>query len=72
MEFDLKKTGFSEATSEFFKMNTTPIRVYNLGERISPYMRTLSEFRSIQLEPTSLTDIISNTKNNQFYKNSLR
>ena len=65
---DLKKTGFSEATSEFFKMNTTPIRVYNLGERISPYMRTLSEFRSIQLEPTSLTDIISNTKNNQFYK----
>jgi XrtN system VIT domain protein len=63
---DLKKTGFSKATSEFFKMNTTPIRVYNLGEKISPYMRTLSEFRSIQLEVSSLETIISNTKTSQF------
>lgn len=65
---DLKRTGFDKATSEFFKTNTTPIRVYNLGEQISPYMRTLSEFRSIQLEPTSLESIISNTNNNQFCK----
>lgn len=66
---DLEKTPFMEKTTAFFQKNEFPLRVFNLNENISPYLRTLQELRSIQLETGSKSDLIIYLNQNEFPRN---
>lgn len=64
---DLKHTTFFEASSDFFKTNATPIRVYNIGEEnISPYLQTLKTYRCIQLETIQFEPMLEAIETAQF------
>ncbi|MGB0864056.1 MAG: XrtN system VIT domain-containing protein [Saprospiraceae bacterium] len=66
---DLEKTPFMEKTTAFFQKKEFPLRVFNLNENISPYLRTLRELRSIQLETGSDAQLIDYFKKNEFPRN---
>ena len=66
---DLKDTRFVEEISRFFATEKQAIRVFNIGEKISPYLKTLAEIRAIQLESGSNNELITLLKNKTFYKN---
>lgn len=66
---DLKDSQFLESTSSFFEQNEQPIKVFNIGSKTSPYLKTLKEIRAIQLESNDLTEITNMLDNQQFIKN---
>jgi XrtN system VIT domain protein len=66
---DLEKTPFMEKTTAFFQKKEFPLRVFNLHENISPYLRTLQELRSIQLETGSKDALLKYLKEAEFPRN---
>jgi len=46
---DLKKTKFSKSLNEFLAKNNAPITVYNLGNNLSNYLKTLKELRAVDV-----------------------
>jgi len=66
---DIEKSRFVSDASTFFKENKAPIRLYNLGQEISPYLKTLKEIRAIQLESGTVEDLSKQLQNNTFYTN---
>ena len=44
-----------------------PLRVFHLGEDLSPYLRTLKEIRALQVEQGSIEELQILLKENQFY-----
>ena len=65
---DFKKSTFNEQLSQFFQENTRPVRVFNIGNSISPYLQNLKEMRTIQLETGSLNKIEQLLSQNKFYE----
>jgi len=56
---DLKGSHFSEKMSSFFHNTDTSIRVFDLGQSPSLYLKSLAELRSIQLYASDI-DILEN------------
>jgi XrtN system VIT domain protein len=57
---DLKNSGFYDGTLEFLAKKQ-PLRVYHLGPHLSPYLKTLGEFRALQLDygtPEALASLL--------------
>ena len=66
---DLKNTIFLDQISTYFNESPEPIRLFNLGQELSPYLKTLKELRSIQLESGQVEDLIELLQKDQFYEN---
>jgi len=66
---DLKESEFLKSTSAFFESDSSSLRVFNIGNRISPYMKTLKEIRAIQLEDLPANDIAQLIENQKFPAN---
>lgn len=66
---DLGSSIFLSETSKFFKANEAPVRVFNIGTLIAPYLKTLKEIRAIQLENHSIGFLFGLLAKQQFYKN---
>jgi XrtN system VIT domain protein len=66
---DIKSSDFMKRTSSFFGANQSAVRLYNIGEDASPYLRTLQELRSIQMASGSVNTLVDFIKENTFYKN---
>ncbi len=64
---DLDDCQFVEDQSNYFKENSAHIRVANIGEEVSPYLKTLTEMRAIHLEVVSADELLSLMENEQFY-----
>jgi len=65
---DLKKSKFLEGVSTYFKTKESPVRVFNLGKEITPYLRTLAEIRAIQTVSGNADELIDFLKTNTFLK----
>lgn len=59
---DLKKSAFVQKTSDFFGEQEAAIRVLNLSDTTSPYLRSLDELRTIHLIPTNLKALAERLK----------
>ncbi len=66
---DIGGSGFVEQMSKSFLTNKQPIRLFNIGKEISPYLRTLKEFRSVQYNSGSASDIATAINSNNYFKN---
>ena len=55
--------------SIFFKENQQPVRVFNLGDEVTPYFRSLGEFRAIQLVNGEVDELTSLLSRSTFYAN---
>lgn len=64
---DLKKTDFSQQLSAFFASNKQTTRVFNIGQEITPYLKTLHELRAIQLESGAVETITQLLTQKEFY-----
>jgi len=65
----LKSNSFLKSTSEYFNKTVSPIRTFNLSDEISPYLKTLKELRSLQLEQGTLSELTDLLEENSFYQN---
>ncbi len=63
---DIKESAFNQTLSTFFKEKDYPVKVYNMGDGLSPYLKTLKEFRSIQLVNGSLDNLLSHLRSGTF------
>ena len=66
---DLDKSSFVQSMSTFFQKNQQPVRVFNLGETISPYLKSLGEFRAIQLNTGTTSELLSLLDEGTFFQN---
>ena len=66
---DIEESPFMSDASAFFSGNSRPIRLYNIGHEVSPYLKTLKEIRAIQLESGGVGVLLNNLENNTFYTN---
>ncbi len=66
---DLKGTVFEKRLSTFFQETPQALKVYNLGEALSPYLKTLQELRSIHAISGNLEKIVAHLQNNTFVEN---
>jgi len=64
---DLDDCRFVEDQSNYFKENSAHIRVANLGDEVSPYLKTLNEMRAVHLEVVSADELMGLIQNKQFY-----
>ncbi len=65
----IKSSDFMKRTSSFFGENQSAVRLYNIGEEASPYLRTLQELRSIHMSSGSINTLVDFVEGNTFYKN---
>ena len=54
---DLKGTEFSNSLNRFMSENENPVRVFNLGEELSFYLRTLKELRTIEVMTSKVSKL---------------
>lgn len=63
---DLEGYQFNQLSSDFFKANNNAVNLYNIGQEISPYLRSLSELRSIHLISGDKEQLYDHLKENSF------
>ncbi len=63
---DLKDTKFSKNLNSFLLTNNSPIKVFNIQETLTPYLKTLKELRTINLQSGDIHALIELIKNEQF------
>jgi len=68
---DLKGSGFYDATLEFLAKKR-PLRVYHLGPRLSPYLKTLGEFRAVRLDYGTADGLAALLKGGKFLQSPER
>ncbi|MBC8111226.1 MAG: XrtN system VIT domain-containing protein [Verrucomicrobia bacterium] len=65
---DLKGSLFAERLYEFLPKHQ-PIRLFNLGNELSPYLKTLKELRVFQYEATDILTLAERLKTGKFIRN---
>ncbi len=63
---DLENSPFLDQLAAFFKDRNTPVRLYTVGNELSPYLKTLQEFRSIQVERGSADQLARLLRDGEF------
>ncbi|MEM9820451.1 MAG: XrtN system VIT domain-containing protein, partial [Bacteroidota bacterium] len=66
---DIGKSKFAKRISDFLGELDEPIKVFNLGEEQSQYLKTLKEIRSIQLESGLVQDLADLLDQKSFIRN---
>ncbi len=65
---DLKKSSFAKNLNTFLKNNAQPVKFYNLGNDLSPYLKTLKELRVFDYANGNMPDLMTLLNEQQFYQ----
>ena len=65
---DIKKSLFAKNTSIFLTENKTPIRVYNLGEDLTIYLKTLRELKVFNFQKGNVKELLQQWSDKRFPK----
>ncbi len=63
---DIKNSKFATKLNEFLKVNEQPLKLYNLGDDLSPYLKTLKELRIVNYDKGDLNALITLLEHKQF------
>ena len=63
---DLKDSKFLAQASAYFKSGESPVRVFNIGDEITPYLRSLNEIRTIQIASGQVSELEELLNSNTF------
>lgn len=64
---DIKETEFATTLKKFMANTNEKIKIFNIGNELSPYFKTLKEFGVFEMYKGNIKDLIKSSKQKEFY-----